>query len=146
MYWKTVVELDDGKQTLQVTQPNPDKQSLVRHLINKKKPGSVKENILDHQPAAWSVINIRRSTSPLGAVVKLNRLVLRISYVSNATSLKLSTVLVRMPSGDEAQPLIQCDATDTNGRAHGDGQATERTVDGTPLSQVLSVLVIGNFS
>jgi hypothetical protein len=121
MYWKTVVDLDDGKQTLEVTQPNPDKQSLVRHLINKNKPGSVKENILDHQPAAWSVINIRRSTSPVGAVVKLTRLVLRIHYVSNAASRKLSTVLVRMPLGDEAQPVIQCDATDTNGRSDGQG-------------------------
>jgi hypothetical protein len=121
MYWKTVVELDDGKQTLQVTQPNPDKLSLVRHLINKKKKDSVNENILDHQPAAWSVINIRRSTSPVNAVVKLTRLVLRIRYVSNSASRKLSTVLVRVPLGDEAQPLILCDATDTGGRADGEG-------------------------
>jgi hypothetical protein len=121
MYWKTVVELDDGRQTLEVTKPNPDKKSLVRHLIKKNDPGSVSENILDHQPAAWSVVNVRRSTSPVSAVVKLSRLVLKVQYVSNSASKKLGTVLVRVPPGDDAQPLVQCDATDTSGRADGEG-------------------------
>jgi len=114
--WGANVKYDGKTQKIEDMIPDPAAGSLLRYLIgdeNRSKEGS-----LYFRPAAWSGLQIRLSTVPIGAKGALKKLTLTVHYVSDATPDSLSTVLVRQ--FDDAN-LVRCSAEDLNGCSDGQG-------------------------
>lgn len=144
MFWETVINIKhDSKAaadkalswTWKESPVDQEADSLLGHLINRvagddTKKRKTAESLLSYRPSPWAKITIRPQEAHFN--YKIDKLVLKFSYVANLVADDLATVLVRMTRGRER--LIYCDSYDLNQRGDGIGTFLRTFPRGTKIT------------
>ena len=137
MFWETVIDYDSGAKHLKWKESAVDQaaESLIEYLIDKVAKSDTKkktntETLLSYRPSPWAKITLRCQETNFN--YKIDKLVLKFSYVANLVDGNLTTVLVRMGRG--AERMIHCDSYDVNRRSDGAGTFLRTFRRGTKIT------------